>query len=135
MSETATIAAEKYVSLVSRKKNGDTVATPVWIAALNGDTLGFTTDLTSGKVKRIRNFADVTLQPCNSKGVVKAGSSPVPAIAEVLTGADIAPVSAAIKAKYGLMVKLVDIGYAVGSLVRRSKPSPPAAIRLALKSR
>jgi uncharacterized protein len=135
MSETATIAAEKYVSLVSRKKNGDTVATPVWIAALDGDTLGFTTDLTSGKVKRIRNFADVTLQPCNSKGVVKAGSSPVSALAEVLSGADVASVNAAIKAKYGLMVYLVGLGYAVNRMVRRSKPSPPAAIRLTLKSR
>jgi uncharacterized protein len=132
MSSVATLGSEKYVSLVTRKKNGDTVATPVWIVDLGDGTLGFTTDLTSGKVKRIRNFPDVTLQPCSQRGAIKPGSSPVSATATVLTGADIAPVKAAVSAKYGFMVKLVGVGYAIGRIVKRTPASPPAAIRLTL---
>eukprot|EP01041_Mallomonas_annulata_P039253 gene39252-62897_t len=77
MAATHAIASEKYVSLSTRKKNGDLVATPVWIAPLADGALGFTTDLTSAKVKRIRNFADVTLQPCTARGAVKEGTVPV----------------------------------------------------------
>ena len=82
------IADEKYVVLTTTKKNGQTVPTPVWIAPLPDGSLGFTTELTSGKVKRIRNFPDVTLQASNVRGVVKPGSSPVTARASVLTGDD-----------------------------------------------
>ena len=132
MATTSSIANEKYVSLSTRKKNGDVVATPVWIAPLPGGAMGFTTDLTSAKVKRIRNFADVTLQPCNARGAVKEGTVPVAATATVLTGADIAPVEAAIKAKYRLMVSLIGVGYAIGRIVSRKPKSPPAAIRIDL---
>ena len=83
------IADEKYVVLTTTKKNGQTVPTPVWIAPLPDGSLGFTTELTSGKVKRIRNFPDVTLQASNVRGVVKPGSSPVTARASVLTGDDV----------------------------------------------
>jgi uncharacterized protein len=131
-SSNSSIASEKYVSLVTRKKNGDVVATPVWIAALPDGALGFTTDLTSAKVKRIRNFADVTVQPCSMRGAVKEGTAPVAATATVLTGADIAPVEAAIKAKYRVMVALMGVGYAIGRIVSRTPKSPPAAIRLDL---
>jgi PPOX class probable F420-dependent enzyme len=132
MATTSSIANEKYVSLSTRKKNGDLVATPVWIAALPAGALGFTTDLTSAKVKRIRNFADVTLQPCNARGALKEATESVAATATVLTGADIAPVEAAIKAKYGVMVSLIGVGYAIGRIVSRKPKSPPAAIRLDL---
>jgi PPOX class probable F420-dependent enzyme len=132
MATTSSIANEKYVSLSTRKKNGDLLATPVWIAALPDGTLGFTTDLTSAKVKRIRNFADVTLQPCNARGALKEATESVAATATVLTGPDIAPVEAAIKAKYGVMVSLIGVGYAIGRIVSRKPKSPPAAIRLDL---
>jgi len=132
MATTSSIANEKYVSLSTRKKNGDLVATPVWIAALPDGALGFTTDLTSAKVKRIRNFADVTLQPCNARGALKEGTEPVAATATVLTGADITPVEVAIKAKYRVMASLIGVGYAIGRIVSRKPKSPPAAIRLDL---
>jgi uncharacterized protein len=124
------LADEKYVVITTTKKSGAKVPTPVWIARLDDGSLGFTTDLTSGKVKRIRNYPDVTLQPSNSRGVVKPGSSPVAARATVLSGAEAAPTEAAISAKYGFMVKLINTAQAARRLVTRSKPAPPCAIRL-----
>ena len=132
MATGATLADEKYVVLTTRKKNGDTVATPVWIAALPDGALGLTTELSSGKVKRIRNFADVTLQPSNSRGVPKPGTSAVPATASVLAGADADVVERAIKAKYGFQVTLVSIAYEIARIVRRRPKQPGGAIRIEL---
>jgi uncharacterized protein len=126
------IAAEKYVALTTTKRSGDTVTSPVWIAALPDGSLGFTTDLTSGKVKRIRNFPEVRLQPCNSRGAVRPDSAVVHARATVLTDADIADVKAAIKAKYGFMVATMNALYSVREFVTRKPGSPAGAIRLEL---
>lgn len=132
MAESANLADEKYVVLTTTKRNGDRVPTAVWIARLPDGSLGFTTDLTSGKVKRIRNFPDVTLQPSNARGVVKPGTEPVPARAVVLSGTDAEPVEQAIKAKYGFMVTLIGLGYEIGRIVRRRQKQPSGAIRLEL---
>lgn len=126
------LATEKYVVLTTTKKNGQAVPTPVWIARLPDGSLGFTTDLGSGKVKRIRNFPDVTLQPSNSRGVVTPGSTPVAARASVLTDDAVTPVEQAIKAKYGFMVTLIEVAYKLRSLVKRSSGDGRAAIRLEL---
>ena len=127
----ATLAAEKYVVLTTTRKDGRTVPTPVWIAPLPGGGLGFTTELDSGKVKRIRNFPDVTLQPSSARGAVKEGTTPTPARATVLTGAEVDPVAAAIAGKYGFMVKLIGLAAAVRKLITRKEPVR-AAIRLEL---
>ncbi len=132
MTSPASIAHEKYVSLVTRKKSGETVATAVWIAPLPDGTLGFTTDITSGKVKRIRNFADVTLQPCTGRGALKDGTTPVSAMATVMSGADTASIEAAIATKYGFIVKVIRVGSTLGRIVTRKPKSVAAAIRLEL---
>ncbi len=125
------ISDEKYVSLVTFRKDGTPVASPVWIVALPDGSAGFTTDDGSGKVKRIRNNPRVTLQACSVRGAVKDGSPVVEATAEVMVGADAAPVWAAICGKYTLMTKL----FKVGTLWRkvRRKPEPPVcAVRLVI---
>ncbi|NBY56957.1 MAG: hypothetical protein EBQ57_01230 [Actinobacteria bacterium] len=45
---------EKYVSLVTFRRDGRAVATPVWFAAV-GEEFGVITETNVGKVKRIRN--------------------------------------------------------------------------------
>lgn len=129
---TTNLADEKYVVLHTRKKNGDTVATAVWIAPLPDGALGFTTDLTSGKAKRIRNFPEVTIQPSNSRGAPKPGTQPVTARATVLSGAEAGPIEQAIKAKYGFMVTLINVASEVGRVVRRREKQPGGAVRLEL---
>ena len=123
------IADEKYVLITTYRKNGDAVSSPVWIAPLPDGTAGFTTEDDSGKVKRIRNNSQVTLQACGVRGSVKEGAPVVAAVAEVLLGADAQPVRDAIAGKYSLMVQL----FKVGELWRkiRRKPEPPVcAVRL-----
>ncbi len=132
MTSSTDLAAQKYVVLTTTRKNGQTVPTPVWIALLPDGALGFTTDLTSGKVKRIRNFPDVTLQPSNARGVVTAGSSPVAARAVVLTDDAVTPVEQAIKAKYGFVFTLIEVASKLRSLAKRSSGDHRGAIRLEL---
>lgn len=62
--------AERYVSLATFRKNGDEVRTPVWIAGEDGILFVYT-NVTSGKVKRIRNDGRVRLAPCDMRGNVR----------------------------------------------------------------
>ena len=103
------LEAAKYVSITTRKRSGDTVSSPVWIAALGEGKYGFTTGSTSGKVKRIRNFPDVELRPCDARGRVTPGATAVLATARVVTGDAYEPVHRAIKSKYGLQFTLIDV--------------------------
>jgi PPOX class probable F420-dependent enzyme len=127
-----TIADEKYVSISTKKRNGDVVSTPVWIVGLADGRIGFITDVDSGKVKRIANFADVALQPCDSRGRVREGTEPVAATASIVRGADVDRFGEALRAKYGLMVPLIDAGYKVRNVVTRRQASERVAVELQL---
>ena len=120
------IADEKYVLISTFRKNGDAVSSPVWIVALADGTAGFTTEESSGKVKRIRNNPQVTLQPCSMKGTPKEGSAVVAASADVMVGADAQPIRDAIHNKYSVMSKF----FKVGELWRkvRRKPEPATCV-------
>jgi PPOX class probable F420-dependent enzyme len=123
------ITDETYVLFTSFRKSGEGVGTAVWIAALPDGTAGFTTELSSGKVKRVRNNPRVTLQPCDVRGRVKAGSDIVEATAEVLVGDDATPVSAAIRRKHSVMTKFLGLGDLFRRLLRKSEPTE-CAIRV-----
>ena len=58
---------ERYVNLATFRKSGREVRTPVWIVA-EGERLFVYTNVTSGKVKRIRNGGRVRLAPCDARG-------------------------------------------------------------------
>ena len=123
------ITDEKYVLLTTFRKNGDGVATPVWIVSLPDGTAGFTTEVDSGKVKRIRNNPAVTLQPCSLRGKVTAGTEVVTATADVLLGADARPVTKAVRRKYRVAILLLDVGTLFRKLLRRQE-AEECAIRL-----
>jgi len=125
------IADEKYVLITTFRKNGDAVASPVWIVGLADGAAGFTTEDNSGKVKRIRNNSKVTLQPCNMKGTPKDGAAIVDATAEVLLGADAQPIRDAIHGKYSVMSKFVKVAE-VWRKVRRKPEPPTCVVRLTL---
>jgi len=63
------IHGQKYVSLVSFRKSGQPVATPIWFAELDGK-LYVKTRGDSAKVKRIRNNPRVRVAPCTIRGRV-----------------------------------------------------------------
>lgn len=125
------ITDEKYVLLTTFRRSGDAVPTPVWIVALPDGGAGFTTEDGSGKVKRIRNNPKVTLQPCTVRGAVKEGSAVVEGTAEVLLGADAAPVRAAVRKKYSVMTSLFKVS-ALWRKVRRKPEPAECAVRITL---
>ena len=92
-------------------------------------TGGFTTEATSGKVKRIRNNPSVTLQPCGMRGSVQPGSTVVNATAEVLLDADAQPIKAAVRRKYRIVTMLLTLSDLIRKLFRRAE-APECAIRL-----
>jgi PPOX class probable F420-dependent enzyme len=125
------IADAKYVSLVTFRKNGTPVASPVWIAPLGDGTAGFTTDGDSGKVKRLRNNTSVTLQPCDARGRVKPGTATVETIATVVRGADVSRVQTAIRRKYQVLGPLLMIGGKLAGMFRKGQ-TPGVAVVITL---
>lgn len=61
---------QSFLSLETFRKNGQGVPTPVWFAAGDG-VFYITTVNNSGKVKRLRNNAQVRLAPCTASGGLK----------------------------------------------------------------
>ena len=103
------ITDEKYVSFTTFTRSGKPKPLPVWIADLGDGTYGFTSDADAWKVKRLANNPNITLQPCNIRGVVKEESQIVAGTARAVTGEDFMKVLRAIKAKYGLMAYLIHL--------------------------
>lgn len=64
------LAAERYVSLVTFRRNGKGVPTPIWIAP-DGGKLYAVTDGTSAKMKRLRVTDRVRIAACDARGNVK----------------------------------------------------------------
>lgn len=122
---------EKYVSLVTFRKTGEPVATPVWFADLGG-SFGVITDNNVGKVKRIRNNPKVTVQVCDVKGVVSADAQALSATARLVTGADAVKVRKAVGRKYGAVYVAFSVYWSVSTLwekIRgRDKHDPETAI-------
>lgn len=123
------ITDEKYVLLTTFRNNGNGVATPVWIVSLPDGTAGFTTELDSGKVKRVRNNPSVTLQPCNLRGKVTTDVEVVKATAEVLLGSNARAVTKAVRRKYRVAIMLLDVGTIFRRVFRRPE-ADECAIRL-----
>lgn len=100
------IGDERYIALTTYRKNGDSSATPVWIADLDDDRIGFVTPGSSLKARRIRNDPRVRVQPSDGRGRVRAGTKALPGTAELVEGPAFERVLAAIKAKYGWQAML-----------------------------
>ena len=109
---------EKYVSLVTTRRDGRTVATPVWFAAI-GDEFGVITETNVGKVKRIRNNPRVTVQVCDVKGTVSPGAPVLSATARLVTGDDAVRVRKAVGRKYGPVYVLFSVYWSMSTLWER----------------
>jgi uncharacterized protein len=104
---TTRLGDEKFVSLTTFKRNGDVVASPMWIAR-DGEQLVAWTPADAWKVKRIRRDPRVTLAPCGRTGKVRAEQPTLPGTAEVITESnEVARVEALIKQKYGVEFRVV----------------------------
>lgn len=124
------LAAGKYISLTTFKKDGTPVATPVWLAR-EGDHLYVITDPNSWKAKRLRNSDRAEVAPCDMRGNVSGPATP--ARATLLDEAGTARVNGLINAKYGLMAKLFGLQETLKRLLRRPV-APRVGIEITLQS-
>ena len=115
------LADEKYLLLTTFKRDGNPVATPVWTARLDDGSMGFWTSSGSGKAKRLGHTPRVTVQPCDARGRVRAGTSPTDATARLVTGADLEAIRTKIVAKYGFMTKLTKLLATIGGAIKRKR--------------
>lgn len=99
-SELAGLADARYVLLSTFRRNGEAVATPVWIARY-GDELAVWTERGAGKVKRVRNDSRVELAACDVRGRRTRGKT-VTGRARLLDDAGSQQVRDAIARKHGL---------------------------------
>ena len=95
---------QEFVSLITFRRTGAPVATPVWIAP-DGDALVVTTPVESGKVKRLRRDRRVELRPCSRRGKVADGAPMVAAVAEIVPPDDRS--TGALRKKYGLQYRII----------------------------
>ena len=93
----AEFQGQKYLSLITFRKNGSAVPTPVWFAEADGKFYVMTRS-DSGKYKRIRNNPEVRIAPCNIRG--KITGPQFPARARILPAEEWDLARRAVRAKY-----------------------------------
>lgn len=98
----------RYVSLATFRRSGKAVATPVWAAYRDGIYYVFSAG-DAGKVKRLRNSPRARLAKCDVRG--KLLGEWHEARAELIKESGQIEVALnALRAKYGLAMRLADIG-------------------------
>ena len=107
-----------YISLATRKKSGDFVATPVWFAP-DGDSYYLFSAGEAGKVKRLRNFSESQIAACTVSGKVTGVWLDTHAYL-VDKPADEKKALAALRRKYGWQMAIGDIfANLTGKMARR----------------
>jgi PPOX class probable F420-dependent enzyme len=126
------ITSGRYVSATTFRRSGEGVAAPVWIVGLPDGRAGFTTAGSSGKVKRLRNRADVVLRPCDLRGNVADGAPEVAATGAVADQGtpDFEQVIGALRRKYGIQYTAIDVGNRLKRLIGREPDTVAVVLTL-----
>jgi len=95
----------KYISLITFRKSGVPVPTPVWLME-DGGVIYVRTDPRSGKAKRLRRIQRVRIAPSDMRG--KTLGPYVEANARFVEGEDAERIGLLIKRRYGMMAALSD---------------------------
>jgi uncharacterized protein len=98
------LTGQQYINLETFRKTGVGVKTPVWFVQ-EGDALFVRTVANSGKVKRIRNNAQVNIAICKGDGALLGEWLPANA-RELKDEETDRKVNRLLDKKYGLMKKL-----------------------------
>ncbi|WP_406130769.1 PPOX class F420-dependent oxidoreductase [Streptomyces sp. NBC_00989] len=103
------IGRGSHVSLTTFRRNGQAVPTPVGSLVKDG-TLYALTPPETGKAKRIRSNPQVTIAPCNMKGVVPTDAPVVRATARLLDPAETVRVQEMMRRRFFMyrLVRLAD---------------------------
>ncbi len=107
------LAEERYVALTTFTRAGTAKHTPVWPVDAGDGRVGLITSSRTWKVKRIERNARVRLQPCDAKGRVREGATPIEGTARVVVGEHFDSIRANVKDKYGYQLRLVGLLHAL----------------------
>ncbi|MFG2876502.1 PPOX class F420-dependent oxidoreductase [Streptomyces sp. NPDC048337] len=117
----------KYVSLTTFRKDGTSVATPVWAVADGGELYVWTRS-DSWKVKRIRDNGRVSVAPCDVRGRVAPGAPVLEGEARLLDEAGLKRVRRLMRRKYTWQFWVVDLPATVAR--RGKRPHTGIAVKL-----
>lgn len=120
-------AKAQYVNLVTVKRDGSKVSTPLWFA-FDNEKLYFYSNLDAGKMKRVRNNGNVEVGPCDVRG--KPTGETVSAHAIELPESSGLYVHKLLDKKYGWKKRIMNIGTAVPEFLRIRKRRPDGFIEL-----
>ena len=127
----ADLDTAKYVSFVTYKKDGNPVATPVWVVPFDGG-YAFTTAPDAFKVKRLRNDARATLTVCDMRGKIAPGAIVYTGAALVLDEADTQRVDALIRKKYSIGYRMIGVMSVLQKIAGKGTTAGDAAIKVTL---
>lgn len=123
--EWARLGEAQFVSLGKFRKSGDLVRTPVWIAPV-GDTLVVTTEISTGKVRRLKRNPQVVLRICDRMGNLNEDAPDVEGVGALAhDDAQTTNATNCLRDKYGFQFKAF---LAVERFVRRLQRRPPGRV-------
>ena len=130
------LQSAKYVSLITFRKSGEPVRSPVWFARFgdNPNSYGVITETNVGKVKRVRANSRVEVQVCDVKGRVDATAPKFSGVARLVTGEQAVAVRKAIAKQYGLTYKLFSVYLVVSGLFKKKDGLPETNIVFELEN-
>jgi PPOX class probable F420-dependent enzyme len=124
------LKSAKYVSLITFRKSGEPVRSPVWFVQFgeNPNSYGVITETDAGKVKRIRANSKIEVQVCDVKGGVKPDAAKFSGTARLVTGDQAVAVRKAISKRYRLTYKLFSIYLVASGLFKKKDELPETNI-------
>jgi PPOX class probable F420-dependent enzyme len=99
------LRGHRHVLLVTWKRDGTPVPTPVWFA-VTGETIVVRSGAEDGKVKRVRNNGRAAVAPCNGRG--KPQAAPMLGTARMLDGSEAEAAERALRDAIGLPRRVYD---------------------------
>ena len=130
------LKSAKYVSLITFRKSGEPVRSPVWFVQFgeNLNSYGVITETNVGKVKRIRANSRIEVQACDVKGKVEANAERFSGTAKLVVGEEAVAVRKAIAKRYGLTYMLFTVYLFVSGLFKKKDHLPETNIVFELEN-
>ncbi|HEU5015495.1 MAG TPA: PPOX class F420-dependent oxidoreductase [Roseiflexaceae bacterium] len=102
----AALQGQQFMNLITFRKNGQPVSTPVWMAQ-EGSRVYVMTGRNSGKIKRIRHTSRVQVEPSDRRGISRGPA--VWGTARLIDGAQAQHADRLLTKKYGMLKRLFDL--------------------------
>ena len=124
------LKSAKYVSLITFRKSGEPVRSPVWFVQFgeNPNSYGVITETDAGKVKRIRANSKIEIQVCDIKGWVDMDAAKFSGTARLVIGDEAVAVRKAISKRYRVTYKLFSIYLVLSNLFKKKDELPETNI-------